>query len=185
MNLMEEMRRFAPAATAPDTPFREEFPFLGSPSCPVELEVLASRKFARYHRFVALHARLRGCTALDECVTVARELIDCYLENRLIWDELHHYAEHHRLLGRHPLFDEMRRRDRLARLPVKELVRRQRQIRDNIWRAKNEMEHADRPHLDAIRRERIDGYRRELADVCRLLGEEPPPEDRPVSLNNP
>lgn len=52
-------------------PFREEFPFLDQPDCPVELEALASRKFSRYHDYVKLHSKLRECRSLEECAQVA------------------------------------------------------------------------------------------------------------------
>jgi hypothetical protein len=68
--------------------FRDEFPYLNDPSCPAELETLASRKFAKYHGYVALHKQLRNCTSLKECAHISRQLIDNYLENREIWEEL-------------------------------------------------------------------------------------------------
>ena len=56
--------------------FRDEFPFLNQPECPAELEALASRKFAKYHAYVALHKQLRDCTSTEQCAKVARELIN-------------------------------------------------------------------------------------------------------------
>ena len=55
-------------------------------------------------------------------------------------------------------FAEFRRRSELLKLPVKELVRRLRQVENNIWRVKSELAKGDKPHLDAIRRERLAGY---------------------------
>lgn len=135
----------------------------------MELEALASRKFSRYHHYVRLHATLRDCTSLQQCADISRELIDSYLENRMIWDELNYYKEHHVLLGKHPAFAEFRRRSELLQLPVKELIRRQRQVENNIWRVKSEMARNDKPHLNPIRRERLAGYEKELADINRLL----------------
>ena len=66
--------------------FREEFPFLNEPDCPMELETLASRKFNKYHAYVRLHPKLRDCTSLQECADVSRELIDNYIDNRMIWE---------------------------------------------------------------------------------------------------
>ncbi len=43
------------------------------------------------------------------------------------------------LLGKHPAFAEFRRRSELLKLPVKELVRRLRQVENNIWRVKSEL----------------------------------------------
>lgn len=86
----------------------------------MELEALASRKFSKYHAYVRLHARLRDCTSLQECADVSRQVIDSYMDNRMIWQELNYYKEHHALLGKHPAFAEFRRRSELLHLPVKD-----------------------------------------------------------------
>lgn len=149
--------------------FREEFPFLNEPDCPMELEALASRKFNRYHAYVRLHHELKDCTSLEKCADVSRQLIDNYLDNRMIWEELNWYKQHHTLLGKHPAFAEFNRRKELLTLPIKELLQRKRQVEMNIWRVKSEMKKGDKPHLDATRRERLAGYERELEDINRLL----------------
>ena len=152
-----------------ENPFRQEFQFLGQPGCPVELEALASRKISKYQDYVRLHNSLRNCTSLTECADVSRELIESYMENRMIWNELNYYKEHRTLLGKHSIYGEFRRRNELLRLPVKELVRRQIQVENNIWRVKSELSRKDKPHLDMIRRERLAGYEQELSDINRLL----------------
>ncbi|KAA6324369.1 hypothetical protein EZS27_026298 [termite gut metagenome] len=150
--------------------FRDEFPYLNDPACPAELETLASRKFAKYHGYVALHKQLRNCTSLKECAHISRQLIDNYLENREIWEELNYYKEHKALLGKHTVFREFARRKELLAMPVKELMSRKDKIENNIWRVKNEIKKKDKPHLDALRTERLVSYETELAEVNRLLG---------------
>ncbi len=135
----------------------------------MELEALASRKLTRYRAYVRLHEKLRSCTTLKQCAEVAGELIDNYIDNRLIWDELHWYQEHGSLLGKHPAFAEFKRRKSLIGLPVKELMKRLRQLEMNIWRAKSELSKGDKPHLNAARRERLAGYEKEKADILRLI----------------
>ncbi len=71
--------------------------------------------------------------------------------------------------SQNPAFAEFRRRSELLHLPVKELVRRQQQVQNNIWRVKSELAKGDKPHLDVVRRERLAGYEKELADINRLL----------------
>lgn len=135
----------------------------------MELEALASRKFAKYHAYVRLHSLLRDCTDLTQCAKVAGELVDNYIDNRLIWQELTWYQEHGSLLGKHPAFAEFRRRRQLNDMSVKQLVKRQQQVEMNIWRVKNELAKGDKPHLDATRQERLAGYEKERADILRLL----------------
>ena len=135
----------------------------------MELEALASRKFTKYRAYVRLHRQLRDCTSLEDCAKVAGELVDNYIDNRLIWEELTWYKEHGSLLGKHPAFAEFRRRKVLMEMPVKQLMTRLRQVEMNIWRVKSEMAKGDKPHLDATRRERLAGYEKERADIVRLL----------------
>ena len=135
----------------------------------MELEALASRKFTKYRAYVRLYNKLRDCSTLDQCARVAGELVDNYIDNRLIWQELSWYQEHGSILGKHPAFAEFRRRRELNDMPVKALVRRQQQVEMNIWRVKSEMAKGDKPHLDAQRQERLAGYEKERADILRLL----------------
>ena len=135
----------------------------------MELEALASRKFTKYRAYVRLYNGLRDCSTLEQCAKVAGELVDNYIDNRLIWQELSWYQEHGTILGKHPAFAEFRRRRQLNDMPVKQLVKRQQQVEMNIWRVKNELAKGTKPHLDAGRRERLAGYEKELADILRLL----------------
>lgn len=135
----------------------------------MELEALASRKFTKYRAYVRLHQKLRGCAGLAECAETAGELVDNYIDNRLIWQELTWYQEHGSLLGKHPAFAEFRRRKKLVNMPVKKLMTRLRQVEMNIWRVNSELAKGDKPHLDAVRRERMAGYEKERADILRLL----------------
>lgn len=152
--------------------FREEFPFLNQPDCPVELEALASRKFAKYHEYVNLHAQLRQCTDLKQCADVARQLLDSYMENRMIWAELNYYQQHRSVLGKHPIFASFARRKSMLSMSVKALMKRKVQLENNIWRVQSEMKRGDKPHLNAQRKERLEAYQTELAEVNRLLDEE-------------
>jgi hypothetical protein len=74
------------------------------------------------------------------------------------------------LLGKHTVFREFARRKELLAMPVKELMLRKEKIENNIWRVKNEIKKKDKPHLDALRAERLVSYETELAEVNRLLG---------------
>lgn len=169
-DVSSEVKRQVPAISLPvANPFRQEFPFLGKPGCPVELEALASRKISKYHAYVALHSKLRDCTSLQECADVAGELIDNFMDNRMIWDELNYYQVHQSLLGKHPIFLEFQRRNDLLHMPIKDLVLRQQQVQQNMWRVKSELAKGNKPHLDGMRKERLAGYEHELNEITRLL----------------
>lgn len=152
--------------------FRDEFPFLNAPKCPPELEALASRKFARYHNYVNSHKKLRDCTSTEQCAKVSRELINSYLENRMIWEELNYYQQHGSILGKHPIFAAFHRRKELLTLNVKQLMIRQKRLKNNIWRVQDELAKRDKPHLELERLARLQAYQSELAEINRLLGDE-------------
>lgn len=152
--------------------FRDDFPFLNDPDCPVQLEALASRKITRYHEYVKLHSQLRFCQNLQQCSLLCGQVINSFIENRAIYAELNYYKEHHALLGKHPIFASYNRRKDMLNMSIKDLVKRKTQLEDNIWRVKNEIKKGTKPHLDVSRRERLYSYQAELAEVNRLLNEE-------------
>lgn len=152
--------------------FREEFSFLNEPDCPVELEALASRKFARYHAYIDLHRQLPGCNDLKECARISRELINNYLENRAIWAELNYYQKHRAIMGKHPIFAAYARRKNLLSMSVKDLMLRKRRIEANIWRVQSELKKKEKPYLEQERKERLLGYQSELGEINKLLDEE-------------
>ena len=56
-------------------------------------------------------------------------------------------------------------------MSVRELLRKEKQLRDNIWRIKSEIAKGDKPHLLAEREKRLEDRERELKDVLRMLDE--------------
>lgn len=158
--------------TQPERKLREEFPFLASPDCPVELKALVTDRITAYHRYRQLYPQLFQATTPEESARTAGDLVRAYIDNRRIWEELSYYQEHHRLLGRHPVFRHYANLRQLRAMNVRQLLRREQQVKDNLWRVRNEMKKADRPDLDQQRRDRITIYEAELAEIRRCLGEE-------------
>ncbi len=85
--------------------FRERFPFLNEESCPDVLKVLVADLFTAYGRYKEAHARLVVMPDSQADATAEKEaaaIVENYIENHAIWDELEHYRDHGTLLGRHP-----------------------------------------------------------------------------------
>lgn len=150
--------------------FRTEFPFLDSRDCPVELETLATRKITSYRAYVQLHEQLSQCTTPEECTRCASELVSCFIENRMIWKELTYYRDNGSILGKHPIFDEMKRRKALYTMPIKDLLLRKKQVEMNIWRSKSLIKKGGTEEIQAKREARLRGYLAELEDINRLIG---------------
>ncbi len=150
--------------------FRDEFPFLQEPDCPLELKALVTDKFSSFYLYRDLHQKLFDCTNLVGCTRIAGDLINNYLENQLIYAELDYYKHNKVLLGKHPVFKHYNEVKLLRKLSVRELIKKEEQLKHNIWRIESELKKGDKPRLDAERKERIREKQAELAEVQRLLG---------------
>ena len=162
----------APDVTStPGTKLRSDYPFLSRPGCPPELKILVSDRITAYHTFSEAWQQLFSCETDDDCFSVASRLIDAYLENRSIGDELDHYRDTGRVLGRHPIFARYAQLQRLKSASIKDLLKEQRKTRDNIWRVRSEMKRGDKPHLLEKRRAKLREYELKLLEINRLLGD--------------
>lgn len=151
--------------------FRENWPFLSDPSCPPELKVLAADKITAYWNYVRAHAQLFDCTSREEQWATVKMLMENYKENRAIIAEFVHYREHGHVLGKHPIFAEMKELAKLRKLGPIELVKMEGRLEHTIWRIEHEMRKNKKPHLQADRERRLRIKRRQLKEVQRLIGE--------------
>jgi len=132
---------------------------------------LVTRKFTCYNRYKQLHEKLFTAEN-NECTDVAAELMDNYLENRAIYDELEYYKVSGKVLGKHPIFKQFTRNKEINSLSIKELYHEKQKLTNNIWRVSNEIKKADKPHLYAVRKVKLEQYERDLALINKLLNEE-------------
>lgn len=91
-------------------PLREDFPFLNEKECPDELKILVADKITAYKTYCEKHAEMQRIVS-GELITVegyeeklAREIVEAFEENTLIYEELNHYKENGVVLGKHPIF---------------------------------------------------------------------------------
>lgn len=149
--------------------FRDEFPFLDSPTCPFELKALVTDKFTSFYRYKELHRKLSDCTSLEECYDTASELLASYRDNRAIYAELNYYKQHKSVLGKHPVFKHFNNLKQLREMSLRDLIEKERKLLHNIWRIESEIAKNDKPELLEDRKQRLDQKRNELAEVQRLL----------------
>ncbi len=150
-------------------PFREQWSFLSEQDCPNELKILAADKITAYRNYTTAHQSLFDCTSLESCFVVAKKVVENFIENRKIHSELAYYKEHHVVLGKHPIFEEVKRIAELRQLPVAELFRRKTNLEEAIWRVQSEIRKGNKPHLLSEREQRLSAKRRELAEVERII----------------
>lgn len=161
-----------PAPTPADRParsFREDWPFLSRPDCPPELKILAADKITAWTNFAREHEKLFDCVTPEQCLEHAKNCVFYYQQNRKIFSEFAHYQDTGHVLGKHPVFGEVRRSHEMLSAGPIELMRRQHNLRAAISRLKRQMGAGGRPDLDAGRAELLAAKERELAEVEKIL----------------
>lgn len=85
---------------------REEFPFLGKKDCPEEFAILVNQMLTAYDDYRNDRDKLYDIDKnnLEECYQGARGVLDAYILNREIWEELNYYKIHGTILGKLPAF---------------------------------------------------------------------------------
>ena len=124
--------------------FRERYPFLSEPDCPDVLKILVSDMFTAYGRYKEAHARLRDAPDSEDTTADCRIVVEEYLKNRAIREELEYYREHHRLLGKYPGMNiadsEEQPAEDLTLLTDVELLRRLQSAKANVSKPKKALE---------------------------------------------
>lgn len=151
--------------------FREEWPFLEEPSCPMELKILANDKITAYHKTIELHRKLFSCITPEECFDTAKNLLKNFQQNRQITAEFTFYRESGKVLGKHPIFQMTKNFDGYRKMSVVALVRERNRLKGSIWRAEDEIKRGDKPHLKESRMERIARKRQQLEVVEKMIQE--------------
>jgi hypothetical protein len=157
-------------ANTPKRSFRTEFPFLSRANCPPELKALAADKITAWENYTAAHEKLFDCNSLDQCYETAFDVVENYLENRLIYEELEYYGKNGSILGKHRIFDQYKKYQRLRGYNVIELVKlHEKTLPHRIWRIESVIKKGDKPHLAGEWQKRLEEAQAELAEVKRLL----------------
>ena len=151
--------------------FREDWPFLSNPACPIEIKALAADKISAWKNYCDLHEKLFDCDNLEVAFDTAKNLLENYRQNRLILAEFTYYKEHGRVLGKHPIFKESRKLSGYRKMSAFQLFKEQQRLNGAIWRIKSEMAKGDKPHLLAERQARLESKKRELAVVNDLMSD--------------
>lgn len=151
--------------------FREDWPFLSEPDCPTELKALAADMITSWHNYVNAHEDLFKCTTPEECFEAAEKTVGNFYQNSVSRTEFQYYKEHHRILGKHPIFALTRKMDELRRMPVTTLIQKRRNVQDSIWRAEREIKKGDRPDLKVSREDRLARLRMTLNEINRMIEE--------------
>lgn len=151
---------------------REHFPFLKDPNCPNEAKILVADMISSYEKYRETHATLFDATSEEEILKACQNIVEPYLENRDIWEELEHFKKTGEFLGEHPVFHLKEQFELLKNMDGKKLAKRRETLINGINRNKKDIEKGE------ANPEQIESWRKalakrelELVEVDRLLAE--------------
>jgi len=122
---------------------REVYPFLSEASCPTELKLLVHDMFNAYDDYRTAYAGLSDKNTQDENLLLAAKVVESYLDNRAMWEELDYYKENAIILGKHEIFELLKMREEIAGINDMELISKLTKTKPNITKAKNALEKAE------------------------------------------
>ena len=138
-------------------------------NCPGELKILVADMITAHEHYVNAHDSLFQATSADEIFNRSRDTVEYYLENRSIWEELHHYKKTGAILGKHSIFAWMNRRDHLRGMSVGDLVKLKINLDNKLIKNRSLIrKQPDHPNTHN-RMEAIRLYEKESTEVNRLL----------------
>lgn len=149
---------------------RDEFPFLKELDCPNELKILVADRITAYHNYVDAHKRLFEAVTDQDLLKACEKVVENYLENCEIWDELKYYKETGTLLKKHPVFAEQDRMKEIQAMATPELIKLKNSLVNNINRTKKLVKDDPDNKETGNRSNRIANFEVELTEVNRLLG---------------
>ena len=149
---------------------REEFPFLKDKACPGVLKELVSDMLTAYDAYIEGHKHLVEGVSQNEIEEISKSVVENYLENRQIWEELNHFKAKGELLGNHPIFEWMKRKAEIHAMDKTELVKFRDQLKNNLPRTKKQIVDEPDHKQTAKRQTRVDQFEKELIEVNILLG---------------
>lgn len=155
----------------PKRKLRADYTFLSEPGTPPELKILVSNKITAYHAYKAAHAKLFDSSTPKEEFANVRTLVENYIENHTIHLELAHFQKNKTILGKHPIFEEMKRLKTYRSTSTVQLIKQANRVRHNIWRIRKLIQSGDKPHLRFDREQKLKAYEVELAEIEKLIGE--------------
>jgi len=158
-----------PTAAKQNVKLRDEFPFLNDPACPSELKVLVSDKITAHYNYLEGRKDLFTAKTNKEQLAAAKKTVESFLENKMIYQELDHYKKHIQILGRHKLFERVKRLEEFNNMRTEDLCELRDNISHSIWRNDKLIKDGKNPKLNQSRTEKIENYSWEFAEIEKII----------------
>jgi hypothetical protein len=121
---------------------REKYPFLKDKNCPVELKELVHNMFCAYDAYREAYVKLDPANSQYENLAIAATVVENYLDNRAMWEELDHYNETGEILGKHEMFDLLKMRAEIAAMPDMDIISKLKNVKPNVTKARTALDKA-------------------------------------------
>lgn len=148
---------------------REQFPFLKEKTCPDILKLLVNDLMNSYEKYKAGREKLWDSMTLEEEKILAREITDNFIENKQAFEELEYYKENGKLLGEHPVFEEMKIKEELEKLSAEELSKKAGALRKSISTNKKKAKETEDAEKKAEYQDKVTQYTWQEEFVKELL----------------
>lgn len=122
--------------------FREKYKFLNDPECPDILKILVADLFTAYAQYKEAFSDLQATpdnADAAEALATCERLVENYLINREIWDELDHYRRTGTILGKAAKFKEIEAAEDLAALSDVDLMKKIQSAKVNVSKNKRRL----------------------------------------------
>ena len=144
----QAVEKLAPAyAQVPETikkviRIREKYPFLRSQDCPEEFKIMVADMFTAYDNYREAYTLLSDKNTKDENLELAQAVVENYLANRAMWEELDYYLANGEILGNLPIFELLKLRKEISDLSDMDLIKKLNTTKPNITKSKKAIEAA-------------------------------------------
>lgn len=144
----QAVEKLAPAyALVPETikkviRIREKYPFLRSQDCPEEFKIMVADMFTAYDNYREAYTLLSDKNSKDENLELAQAVVENYLANRAMWEELDYYLANGEILGNLPIFELLKLRKEISALSDMDLMKKLNTTKPNLTKSKKAIETA-------------------------------------------
>lgn len=124
---------------------RTQFPFLREANCPKELHLVVAELITAYEEFAAKQPLLHKHMSQEEKTALVKDVNLAYINKSEAFDELQHYKETGTLLGKHPVFEQLKAEEEIMKMNAADLAKKINNLTGNINRNKTKFDSAETP----------------------------------------
>ena len=167
----QAVEKLAPAyAQVPETikkviRIREKYPFLRSQDCPEEFKIMVADMFTAYDNYREAYTLLSDKNSKDENLQLVQAVVENYLANRAMWEELDYYLEKGEILGNLPIFELLNLRKEISALSDMDLMKKLNTTKPNITKSKKAIETAKNAEEKAEAEKRMQKWQQVKEEV--------------------